>query len=122
MTEYVNLGMSYTTYSNIIDALMDAVIHAEGFYEIQKFVHIVDLLEKEYLRDCEKQKVDCKNWEFYENLLIKEEKYHPLEFQRVKHVLEDYENKGLLEWNISKQNKFHLICELIDVFKKEDSF
>lgn len=57
----------------------------------------------------------------HEKLLRNQERYHPIEFQRVKSVLDDYEDKKLFEWNISEQDKFHLICELIDVFKKDDS-
>ena len=37
----------------------------------------------------------------------------------MKEVFDDYEDRLLLEWNISEQDKFHLICELIDVFKKD---
>lgn len=45
--------------------------------------------------------------------------YHPIEFQRVKSVLDDNGDKKLFEGNISEHDKFHRICELIDVFKKD---
>lgn len=121
MSNYVNLEMTYTTYSNLCDAVMEATTHAESFYEMQNLVHLFDFLESEYLRDYNKQKSICENWKFHEKLLRNQETYHPIEFQRVKSVLDDYEDKKLFEWNISKQDKFHLICALIDVFKKDDS-
>ncbi len=119
MSNYVNLEMTYTTYSNLCDAVMEATTHAESFYEMQNLVHLFDFLESEYLRDYNKQKSICENWKFHEKLLRNQETYHPIEFQRVKSVLDNYEDKKLFKWNISEQNKFHLICELIDVFKKE---
>ena len=42
-----------------------------------------------------------------------------IEFAKL--VLDEYVDKKLLEWKISERDKFHLICELIDVFKKYDS-
>ena len=119
MSNYVNLEMTYTTYSNLCDDVMEATTHAESFYEMQNLVHLFDFLESEYLRDYNKQKSICENWKFHEKLLRNQETYHPIEFQRVKSVLDNYEDKKLFKWNISEQNKFHLICELIDVFKKE---
>ena len=32
MSQYVNLEMSYYTYSNLCDAVMEATAHAEGFF------------------------------------------------------------------------------------------
>ena len=119
MSNYVNLEMTYTTYSNLCDAVMEATTHAESFYEMQNLVHLFDFLESEFLRDYNKQKSICENWKFLEKLLRNQETYHPIEFQCVKSVLDNYEDKKLFKWNISEQNKFYLICELIDVFKKE---
>ena len=121
MSQWVSLDMTYTNYSKLCDAIIKAADYAEGFYEMRELVHLVDFLENEYLRDFEKQKSDCETWKFHEKLLRNQEMYCPLEFQRVKSVLDGYEDKKLFEWNISEQDKFHLICELIDVFKKDDS-
>lgn len=121
MSQWVNLEMTYTNYSMLCDAVMEAATHAEGFYEMQERVHLLDFLESEYLRDCKKQELDRETWDVHEKLLRNQEMYHPIEFQRVKSVLDDYEDKKLFEWNISEQDKFHLICALIDVFKKDDS-
>lgn len=54
MSNYVNLEMTYTTYSNLCDAVMEATTHAESFYEMQNLVHLFDFLESEYLRDYNK--------------------------------------------------------------------
>lgn len=119
MSQWVNLEMTYTIYSKLCDAVMEATAHAEGFYEMRELVHLLDFLESEYQRDCEKQKLDCETWKVHEKLLLNHEIYHPIDFQHVKSVLDDYEDKNLFEWNISEQDKFHLICELIDVLKKD---
>ena len=121
MSQYVNLDMNYTTYSRLCDAVMEAASHAEGFFEIQEMVHLLDFLEDEYERDLSKQNEDIKTWKMHEELFRNKEKYHLEYFHRVKKVFDDNIERGLLEWNISEQDKFHLICELIDVFKKEDS-
>ncbi len=121
MSQWVNLDMTYTNYSKLCDAVMEAATHAEGFYEMQELVHLVDFLENEYQRDCEKQKLDFETWNFHEKQLLNKEMYHPIDFQRVKSVLDDYEDRKIFEWNISEQDKFHLICELIDVFKENNS-
>ena len=55
MSQQVNLEMSYTTYSNLCDAVEKAATHAEDFDDIQELVHLVDFLEEEYERDCGKQ-------------------------------------------------------------------
>ena len=108
MSQWVNLEMTYTTYSNLCDTMMEAATHAEGFYEMQERVHLLDFLESEYLRDYKKQELDRETWDVHEKLLRNQEMYHPIEFQHVKSVLDDYEDKKLFEWNISKQDKFHL--------------
>ena len=76
MSNYVNLEMTYTTYSNLCDAVMEATTHAESFYEMQNLVHLFDFLESEYLRDYNKQKSICENWKFHEKLLRNQETYH----------------------------------------------
>ena len=121
MSQLVNLEMTYTTYSNLCDVVMEAPTHAEGFHDIQEMVHLLDFLESEYIRDFKKQKLNCETWKVHEKLLQNHKMYHPMEFQCVKSVLDEYENIKLLEWDISEQDKFHLICEFIDVFKNDDS-
>ena len=44
--------------------------------------------------------------------------------QNAKNMTKTWSNQSeskLFEWNISEQDKFHLICALIDVLKKNDS-
>ena len=120
MSRYVNLEMNYTTYSKLCDAVEEASIHADGFYEMQDLVHLFDFLEEEYQRDRKKQNQDYEAWKVHEELLKNKEIYHHQYFQRVKKILDEYGEAELLEWNISEQDKFHLICEIIDVFKKEN--
>ena len=120
MSQYVNLDMTYTTYSRLCDAVMEAATHAEDFDEIQEKVHLLDFLEDEYERDLSKQHDDIKTWKLHEELFRNKEFYHHQYFHSVENVFEDNIERGLLEWKISEQDKFHLICELIDVFKKED--
>ena len=119
MSQYVNLEMSYYTYSNLCDAVMEATAHAEGFFEIQELVHLLDFLEEEYERDRSKQNLDYETWKLHEELFRNKEIYHHQYFYPIRQIFDDYEDKKLLEWNISEQDKFHLICELIDVFKKD---
>ena len=121
MSQIVNLEMSYTTYSRLCDAVEKAATYEEDFYEIQEMVHLVDFLEEEYERDCRKQNMDFKTWQLHEELFRNKEIYHHEYFYDVKNIFDEYEDNLLLEWNITEQDKFHLICELIDVFKKCDS-
>ena len=121
MSQYVNLEMSYTTYSKLCEAVMEATKHAEGFCEIQDLVHLFNFLEDEYERDMKNQNMDYETWKLHEELFRNKEIYHHIYFYPLQRIFDDYEDKGLLEWNISEQDKFHLICELIDVFNKEDS-
>lgn len=121
MSEYVNLDMTYTIYSKLCDAVEEATTYAEGFWEIQELVHLVDFLEEEYERDRTKKNLNYETWRMHEELFRNKEIYHREYFYPVRSVIEKYENKGLLELNISEQDKFHLICELIDVFKNKGS-
>ncbi len=121
MSQYVNLEMSYSTYSSLCDAVMKATAHTEGFFETQELVHLFDFLEDEYERDRSKQNLDYKTWKLHEELFRNKEIYHHQYFHSVKKVFDEYEDKMLFEWNISEQDKFHLICELIDVFKKDSN-
>lgn len=121
MTEYVNLEMTYTTYSKLCDAIEEATTCAEGFYEIQELVHLFDFLEDEYQRDMAKQNLDYETWKLHEDMFRNNEIYHHEYFFRLERIFKDYKERGLLEWEISEQDKFHLICELIDVFKKDET-
>lgn len=120
MSQYVNLEMSYTTFQELCDAVEEAATHADGFYDIQELVHLVDFLEEEYERDRSNQNQDYETWKLHEELFRNKEIYHHEYFYKIEEIFDDYEDRELLEWNISEQDKFHLICELIDVFKKED--
>ena len=120
MLQYVNLEMPYSTYLELCFAVEKATTHTEGFNEIQELVHLVDFLEEEYERDLEKQNCDYKTWRMHEELFRNKELYHHEYFYRIKDIFDDYVDRALLEWNISEQDKFHLICELIDVFKKDE--
>ncbi len=55
MSENVNLEMTYTTYSNLCDAVEQAATNARDFDEIYELVHLFDFLEDEYNRDCARQ-------------------------------------------------------------------
>lgn len=112
--------MTYNYYSKLCDAVEDAATNAKGFWEIQEWVHLADFLEEEYERYRINQNQDYETWRIHEELLKKNEEYHPLCFIRLKGVLDDYENRGLLKWDISEQDKFHLICELIDALKNKE--
>ena len=76
MSHYVNLEMTYTTYSKLCDAVMEAATHAEGFYEMQDLVHLFDFLEAEYERDSAKQSLDYETWKLHEELFRNKEIYH----------------------------------------------
>lgn len=121
MSQYVNLEMTYSTYSEICDAVERAATNAKDFDEISEWIHLSDFLEDEYERDRAKQNSDYKTWKLHEELFRNKEIYHHQYFHNVKSVFDDYDDRGLLEWDISEQDKFHLICDLIDVFKKDDS-
>lgn len=121
MSQHVNLEMGYGTYLRLCDAVENAAEHADSFDEIQSLVHLMDYLEEEYMRDIGKQNLDYKTWKMHEELFRNKEIYHHQYFYKVENIFEDNIERGLLEWNISEQDKFHLICELIDVFKKNDS-
>lgn len=118
MSENVNLEMTYTTYSNLCDAVEQAATHTKDFDELHMLVHLYDFLEDEYNRDCGRRNLDYKTWLLHEDLFRNKKLHHHQYFYNVKEVLDEYEEKGLLEIKISEQNKFHLICELIDVFKE----
>ena len=94
--------MTYTTYSQLCDAVMEATTHAEDFYEIQELVHLLDFLEEEYQRDLAKQNLDYETWKLHEELFRNKEIYHREYFFRVVEVFEDYIGRALLEWKISK--------------------
>ena len=76
LSQYVNLDMTYTTYSQLCDAVMEATTHAEDFYEIQELVHLLDFLEEEYQRDLAKQNLDYETWKLHEELFRNKEIYH----------------------------------------------
>lgn len=120
MTEYVDLEMTYTTYSQLCDAVREAAEYAESFSEMHDLVHLYDFLEDEYLRYRRKQNENYKKWEIHQELLKNNKAYYPLYFLSLKSILDDYEDKGLLEFKTSEEDKFHLICELIDAFKKKN--
>lgn len=119
MSHYVNLEMPYSTYLNLCDAVEEAATHADDFNGIQELVHLVDFLEDEYERDSARQNLDYKTWELHEELFRNKEIYHHQYFYPINEVFDDYEERKLLEMNISEQDKFHLICELIDIFKND---
>ncbi|MDO5859607.1 hypothetical protein [Methanobrevibacter sp.] len=119
MSHYVNLEIRYSTYLNLCNAVEETATHAEDFNEIQELVHLVDFLEDEYERDRARQNLDFKTWQLHEELFQNKEIYHHQYFYPISEVLDDYEERKLLEMNISEQDKFHLICELIDVFKND---
>lgn len=120
MAQYVNLEMNYSTYLELCFAVEKATIHTESFNEIQELVHLVDFLDEEYERNRVKQNQNYKTWKLHEELFRDKELYHHEYFYRIKEIFDDYVDRALLDWNISKQDKFHLICELIDVFKKDE--
>ena len=120
MSHYVTLDMTYTYYSMLLDTVMEAARHAEDFPELYELVHLYDFLEDEYLRDQRKQNAQHKVWEMYDELFTNNEIYHREYFLRVKGIFDNYQERELLDWNISEQVKFHMICEIIDVFKKDD--
>ncbi len=121
MSQQVNLEMPYSTFLELCDAVENAATHADGFNQIQELVHLVDFLEDEYQRDCARQTIDYETWKLHEELFQNKEMHHHQYFYPVERVLEDYEDRNLLKWTISERDKFHLICELIDVFKNNDS-
>jgi hypothetical protein len=112
--------MSHYTYQELCDAVERAAEHSKSFDDIRDLVHLVDFLEEEHERDDRKQNLDYQTWKLHEELFRNKEIYHHQYFYNVSRVFEDYEDRELLKWNISEQDKFHLICELIDVFEKED--
>ncbi len=97
MAEYVNLEMTYTTYSELCDAVETATTYAESFWEIQYLVHLVDFLEEEYERDRRKRNMDYETWKLHDELFRNNEIYHHEYFYRVKSVFEDYEDEGSLK-------------------------
>ena len=117
MSQNVTLEMSYNTYLNLCDAVENAATHAGSFDEIQDLVHLVEFLEDEYHRDIAKQNMDFNTWKLHEELFKNKKIYHHEYFYNVEKIFKDYQEKELLNWNISESDKFHLICELIDVFK-----
>lgn len=119
MADNVNLEMTYTTYLNLCDAVENAATHCEKFDEIQELVHLVEYLEDEYNRDSVKKNRDLNTWLLHEELFKNKKLYHHEYFYNVEEVFDDYEDKNLLKWDISESDKFHLICELIDVFINE---
>lgn len=120
MSRQVNLEMSHYTYQELCDAVERAAEHSKSFDDIRDLVNLVDFLEEEHERDDRKQNLDYQTWKLHEELFRNKEIYHHQYFYNVSRVFEDYEDRELLKWNISEQDKFHLICELIDVFEKED--
>jgi hypothetical protein len=121
MSQQVYLEMGYRTYRELCEAVEKAAEYADGFEEMQDLVHLVDFLDDEYGRDRSKQDSDYKTWKLHEELFRNEEIYHQEYFYDVNDVFKDNEENGLLEWNISEQDRFHLICEIIDVFIKKES-
>lgn len=121
MSQYVNMEMSYNTYLKLCDAVEKATEHTQDFYDIRELVHLADFLEEEYERNIRKENLDYKTWKLHEELFRNKEIYHHEYFYIVNDIFEDNIERGLLEWNISEQDKFHMICELIDVFEKDDS-
>lgn len=75
MSQGANLEMTYTNYSKLCEAVMEAATHPKGFYNIQEMVHLLDFLESEYLRDCKKQKLNIDTWKVHEKLLRNHELY-----------------------------------------------
>lgn len=121
MVQMVTLEMSYTTYLNLCDAVERVVKHAKDFTDIQIFVHVFDFLEEEYMRDLIKRNSYYETWRLHEEYFhAKETDFHK-DFFDVKEIFDNYEDRNLLKWDISEQDKFHLICELIDLFKKDKS-
>ena len=120
MSQYVNLEMNYTTFCELCDAVRTAAIHTEGYENIEDLVHLVDFLEEEYERDSNKQSLDYETWKLHEELFQNKEIYHHEYFYKVENVLDEYAKDSLYKWDIPEREKFHLICNLIDVFKKNE--
>ena len=123
MSYYVTLELSNNTYTNLIDWLTLWTPKAvENYNEMEELVHLVDFLEEEYQRDSGKQSKELKEWserqKFFEGD-HKNPKYY-FNFDKVDKIFKEYEENCMLEWKISDQDKFHLICEIIDVLVNDN--
>lgn len=123
MSHYVTLELSSNTYTNLIDWLTLWTPKAiENYNEMEELVHLVDLLEEEYQRDSTKQSKELKEWserqKFFEGDYNNSRYY--FNFDKVDKIFKEYEENCMLEWKISNQDKFHLICEIIDTLVNDN--
>jgi hypothetical protein len=117
-------------YREIIDALMIYCSNLDNFFEMQGAVHLIDELEYEYQYDMDKQNHEYILWQEYENLFQERFKdgefcddegdinekgmFEYKNFNKINKVLEDYNERGMIDILDSKQN-FFLVLDLLNV-------
>lgn len=124
MGHYVVLEMNYSTYNNMVDWLAyRASKDVKDYSDMYELVHLVDFLEEEYERDSAKQSKDTRRWMEHEEMFRDQDKLkkkYYMNFGSIDSVFDDYEDRALLKWDICEQDRFHLICDIIDKLIKED--
>lgn len=110
MSSYTTITISESTYQDMIMYLEMAAEHSDEYDDIESIVHIIALLEEEYLEDSGRKNKELQDFLRYQELHDKNKEPHPELFSKIRRILYDRNVK------LSSPNGlFFLICELTDL-------
>lgn len=110
MSSYTTITISESTYQNMIMYLEMAAEHSDEYDDIESIVHIIALLEEEYLEDSGRKNKELQDFLRYQELHDKNKEPHPELFSKIRRIL--YDKNVKLP---SPNGLFFLICELTDL-------
>ena len=114
MTEFVNLELTSTTYNKILDFLVLGGRHLDNYYEMAELVHLIDYIEDSYHKDSSEKSKKLKRDMKYQEMFSDKELYHYKHFYNVEKILDYF----IPDNDISEEDKFYLVCALIDYLKE----
>lgn len=116
MSSYTTITISESTYQDMIMYLEMAAEHSDEYDDIESIIHIIALLEEEYLEDSGKKNKEYQDFLRYQELYEKKKEPHPELFSKIRQILYDRNVK------LSNPNGlFFLICELTDLIGEQQN-
>ena len=110
MSSYTTITVSESIYQDIIIYLEMAAEHSNDYDDIESIVHVIALLEEEYLEDSGRKNKELQDFLRYQELHDKNKEPHPELFSKIRQILYD-KNVKLPDPN----GIFFLTCELTDL-------
>ena len=123
MSSYITLELSYYTFSNLIDFLEKVVQNTDNISELYDLVHLIDFLEEEKMRSEGRHSKETKRWFEQERLFRQEDVEKDPQmvflFSKISGVFDRYYEDELLP-EMTPQDEFHLIYDIMDAIKKHE--